>query len=984
MMRLLLALIVISCPMTNVLAFQVTPQAKADTENKRQRLIVLADRSGSMAKQMPPETTQAAVLHLLELAALANRNLEVLVITFGGDVKVFGGQDGKPTAAYESLARKLIAEWPKAIGATPLDLAFERTVEACSDAREVPTTVLLLSDGDAHSGWLRPEDFPEIQAALDARAKALRAQVVDEDPAFQTDFLRRHAEKLSNPESEDFKKLFAKQLPAEQAKALEHAKSLHSHSVRFVTLDFTNNERIKELHKTAGGVPADYILTTPDQVISKLQDRKVTTLSGIAQLKTLEIDANPNATEHDFVVKTDPMADGVFVAIEFHPAIPDFATECRFSMEADGQSYEFDVENPEPETVVTRDAKGSVATMSIRLPFVPQNHTLRFHWESPNGTRTVPRFSVYPFLALKKDLLSDFRPVHLPLDHMPTHRVSANHAASWRFVLRTKDNSATFGTAKAEAVFRSGERTQRISMAPSSESPGSVASKPLKLPVGMWDVDVYAETDSGIPMYLSLRKHVESVLKDEAILISLPQASDSDPLLVSDSRSHLDFGPLGDVLGKRTLEFEVMSFEFDAPVTVVLDGEIADCEGNIPVGSWVSFNRKQVTLFPGRRQKLRATLAVPDHVGKTIVDGPLEGLFRVRIADSGYELPIRRAEEVSGVPEDAPADRITAELKRPRIVAAIPWALRNWVTRKKGRGQQAIVRVDINQPFQRTVIVNVKTDSKLDRTLSVFPSPTLTDASGRSVPEMRLVPTKQTELTQTLAPGDTGTWEFIFEVDPKCATPVANAFLDIHGDGVMAEVVTVVFKRRGPLLANSLVQLGWVGFAVLTLLLLSAIFRMKGIKRLVTDAEPLLTLSRPLHGLLALESPGPGRVVLTPACAMEVSGSRGVNRFQRLTPGQSMPIRVEDLQHSPKEIRCGEGESRTVVRITGLEFDDDGNPEAEVVVMDGGHSDILAANLRKRLVWFLFLTAGCLVVANCIDHPLVILALQWLRDLIFG
>ena len=100
------------------------PQPTAQGVNQNHRLIFLVDRSGSMKDGTPPETTQSVILNYLELAALADQQLEVLVITFGAQVKVFGADDGQPTAAYETLAKRLVTDWPEAEGGTPMDLSL--------------------------------------------------------------------------------------------------------------------------------------------------------------------------------------------------------------------------------------------------------------------------------------------------------------------------------------------------------------------------------------------------------------------------------------------------------------------------------------------------------------------------------------------------------------------------------------------------------------------------------------------------------------------------------------------------------------------------------------------------------------------------------------------------------------------------------------------------------------------------------------------
>ncbi len=90
------------------------------------RIFFVADRSESMLEISPPETTLVVINHVLDLAALAQQPIEVCVITYSGEgVHVFG-QDGKPTAAYETLRAELLQKWPKPVVALRWMKRFKR------------------------------------------------------------------------------------------------------------------------------------------------------------------------------------------------------------------------------------------------------------------------------------------------------------------------------------------------------------------------------------------------------------------------------------------------------------------------------------------------------------------------------------------------------------------------------------------------------------------------------------------------------------------------------------------------------------------------------------------------------------------------------------------------------------------------------------------------------------------------------------------
>ena len=960
------------------------PQPTAQGVNQNHRLIFLVDRSGSMKDGTPPETTQSVILNYLELAALADQQLEVLVITFGAQVKVFGADDGQPTAAYETLAKRLVTDWPEAEGGTPMDAAFEVAANVCRKSENTPTTVVLLSDGMAGSGHLRPEHFPEIRKAIDQRRAAILKSVCDACEAIKQERLYRYEADLRNPESDDFLKLIDQQHKLELPRTLNHAKALRQQSVRFVTVDLTGIPWLEELHKEAGGTSEDLVRAQPDRVLEALHKRGTCVFPGIVQLPKIEVPARAMAFDHTVEVRTDAVGDGVFIAIEFHPAIPDFETNAALTAEADGQTWQFDVANPAPETVVGRDAKGSVASLSLRLPFVPKNDQIRIHFESPNGSLTVPEFTVYPFLKLREDLVADFRPSHLPTVHQPPFQISASQAAEWSFGLQTKDGKQTFSLASTEAIARSGSRQVRMALAPSPDYPNRVVSKPNVMPVGVWDVDLNVQLKSGVQFQLALRRHIVPIIRDEAVLISFPNASDKDASLVSNARSHLDFGQLGDERTERTLEMLLESSEFDGPISIVLESELSDTDGNVPVSPWIRFSRNPITLQPGRQERVRVTLAMPAQIGSAIVDGPMEGLFRVRLADAQFPLPLKRPEKIAGVPDDAPVSRITCELKRPRLQVALPRAWRDWVITQNDEECRAVARIDINQRYQRVLVVEITHNSILPRDITALPLATVLDDEGRSVPSLRLVPASDTELTQTISPGAVGTWEFAFEADRDCKVTEAIAGVDISGEGIVSQHLTVEIRRRDPLLAGWIVFACWALFGLILLLLVLLTLKLLKNRRLRTEQETTVTTKSPLSDLLALESPTPKRVVVVPAVELRQVTDNDLRRAKRFREDQQVPIRPQEIsEQNPLRLTTVAEGDPTVVEITEIEFDDDGQPEAHLRVIEGGAFDARCSQLASKMVRYGVVAAICLLVATGIDHPGVIRVLQWTWDAVF-
>ena len=154
-------------------------------------IVFLVDHSDSMRHFQPPDTIQACLLHLLDLARFSGQPCRVAVIFFGGDgVTVLGDEQGQPTAAHAALRQDLINRWPKPAGATPMDEAFE---EALRMIRRLPrqgdVSVVLMSDGQPSSGRLRPKDFPSIAKGMERRRQTLLKKYQGFPPEIGQEFL---------------------------------------------------------------------------------------------------------------------------------------------------------------------------------------------------------------------------------------------------------------------------------------------------------------------------------------------------------------------------------------------------------------------------------------------------------------------------------------------------------------------------------------------------------------------------------------------------------------------------------------------------------------------------------------------------------------------------------------------------------------------------------------------------------------------------
>ncbi|MEP3479759.1 MAG: vWA domain-containing protein [Fuerstiella sp.] len=946
-------------------------------QDDRELLLVLADRSDSTRSWDPPEQTLAVLRHVVNVASLTDRQIDVAVITFGNTVQVFGDEQGRPTAAFDTLLARLEKNWPEAGGGTPLDSAFEKAVQLYRQA-QCRTTIILLTDGQPASGFLQPDRFSEVRQKIDTMRELVVNRYVEDGMTFLTRKLKSFDDDLENPESDLFQKLYLTQQKAEVQLVLKLAKQLNQSNVRFITFDHSGIEILEEIHSTAGGRVEDFVRTEPGNLLPSLNE--VFTLPGVVQAQPIQLEADDSVCESELQIKTDPIAQSIYTAIEFRPAITDFAAHCELSIETAGGILQFDPFNSTAETSLGRNGVGSVVTANMRLSFIPDGEELTVRWLSPNGTMTSPAATAYTYLKLRDDVVADFRPVHLPMDHRPPFDVAAEQLFAYSFALRTRDNKEQFPIESAEAVLRSRSTVIRLPMSASQKHPGTVVSEDKSLPPGTWDVEVNVRTESGLDLRLSLPQHLTTSLRDRKILMRLPLGA-SDETQVSDSQSHLNFGLLNDAQTTRTLEFLVSPDGFDLPVEVEFTASFVDAEGNNPSQSWVSFRKQKMTLRPGKTETQQVTIALPDEVDGSIIDGLLSGGIEVRLSDSGMRLPIERSEVIADG-NDIPPEQITFELKRPTLTVELPWAGRNRIEETR-YGEQAILNIDINTGFTREVEFVVFDNGNVEKQLRLLPGSSVVDKNGAVVGTLRLGSTAQSEVMQTLAPGEQVTWTLRLEVDPDHVVEEASTHIDIAGDGIAHRRIPIRIFQRQPLLNGLVEWTVWSLLGGLVLYLIRMLARRRQLNRLTTDAEPVLTERRGLSGILSLETLGPGVVALVPDVPMERLSESG-SVFRNFQPGQ--PIRLQQnteddavLIRVPQVDVPRDDDDPLTFEVVTIDANDD-RPEVEIAILDGGHFDDQNRRCTRRLSAAFVLAMLLVGLGLRLDEPSVITSLQWYHD----
>jgi hypothetical protein len=953
-------------------------------------MILLVDKSESMAHLPEPDVDQAFLTELIQLARLSGRAVRIAAIVFGGEgVKVFGDDHQMPTAAHASLHRALIRDWPKPAGGTPLEAALQECVRMVgAQPPRTDVTVVLCGDGRPDSGRLRPEAFPGVKAEMDRRLKALHEKY----QGHPASILHRLAERLEtawkDPETEEFRALYAVQAKAEYARTLEHAAALKKAGIRFVSVDYAGGiPELQEIHREAGGRPADLVLATPPTtVIPKLHSLGLTALPRVIVQAPRPFPAEPARFEGTYELRLDPIGEAALVTLVFEPPVAEFTRHATLEAEVGGNRTSFTEENREPDRIVSLDSAGRVATATLVLDAIPPDGRVVLRYRSPAASLHLPACTAYVHLRIADALAPDFRPVHVPADARPPFRVSPNHPARWVAALRTAADPKPHPIKAVEPVLRNlrdGSEV-RLSLAPDPQSPHAFAGEGVRVPPGLHDVDLHVVLESGAQMVLRLPRHVEGREGDEALTMEIPLPAGGQAEGTSLSRGHVDFGEVGDGSTGVRIPILIRSAGVDYPVAVApsIDG-LADREGTAPEKPWITFDRPRVLLQPGRAERLALILRVPEPIEDRIVDGAFAGRLSFERSDLGQVVPVRRYRSISGVPDDEPVDRVTFTLSRPRMETAAPRGLGNAIRRAGDGTLRLPIHVSIWQPFRRTVTIRATHTSSGPREITALASAPFVDDEGKQIPSIRLVPARGCALSQVVPRGGSGTWSFDLEVDDDRALSRGFGDVLLSGPGLPPSRIRVEVLPRRPLLGPLLKGGLWALAGLLAILALGAARRCVAARRFRAGEGFVIPAGQPLDDLFTFEvtRAGDPRVMvhrpLTWRFGDEKPRPAAENRTIPLAPDRLRAGHGLVLEERPDD----DGEGR-IVRITQVLPVGDGPPELEGEIIAAGPFAEQAARHARGALRCALLAGLAAAAAFTLFTPAVLAACQWLIDLL--
>ena len=383
----------------------------------------------------------------------------------------------------------------------------------------------------------------------------------------------------------------------------------------------------------------------------------------------------------------------------------------------------------------------------------------------------------------------------------------------------------------------------------------------------------------------------------------------------------------------------------------------------------------------GPKSSVRSS-PLPKQIEEAIQDGRFEGKLSLVRPDLQQPVPVKRYSKICGVDENEPVERVTFTLARPTMTITARHAFRNRIKLTSDNKITLPIHVSINQPFQRTVTIEVTHDSVLPRDVTALPTAIFTDGDGREVPSVRLVPVADMPLSQQIAPGESGRWVFQFAVDKDCPTNLVFGTVDLSAPGMSTQHVSVLVERRNPLLAATIRFACWMLAALCAFFAIQAIVRRFRARHFRTGQTHVMTPKRPIKGALAVAAARNGTIQLISEEPMKVS-RHGDPKPKLCAPQR--PVTIDPNEVTPSrplrlELCSPDGKPSQSFELTECLTTDDGNPEVHLEVTAGEGADQQRAQHSRRVRSMLSVAAASGLLAATIGYPLVITSAQWLYD----
>lgn len=677
-----------------LLAFSL-PNLACAGENRQQVMIVLVDRSGSIAEM--PNYQTVVVQHLLDLSRLTKGRLALSFIFFGEKVEVIGADDGLPTPASEPLRQRCTAELSKpCAGGTPLPEALEAAncILGKVDAK-ANKSIVLLGDG-VPAIPLAPELFPEVKQAID---ELLNEASKSSDPNATDKILER----LQDPQSEEARKIYSIQYPFVLKRCTEIAKSTSRFQARFVSIAFKPGmQDLKSIHIAAGGSESDYIETTPFDSLQAILEAQL--VSGIVQYPTLDLPANDKFQLTQVAPLAGELKADTLVSVQFEPTaqLEKLAT---FGFQIDGQRHLVGTDGSE--LSLAHDSEGRVATVSMVCAPSTQ---VSFGYVSTKQELTFPGGKLFRLVQLPEELNLVCRPcsmeseTELPLRMVAQKPESLLVGLQWR----SSDGVALKG---GEIVLKHGATGQQqlTPLTKDTRYANFLVAPPQELLPGIYTVTANLTLRSGLTISTTLEKHLNVIGETERIRLDVSKGSSAI--------DRIDFGVLGDAQLEHDVTVSLASdTSFDLPLLLRVVN-LVDSQGNSIGDEWIHIQGTDKVVVPaGKSMSVTFRCTIPKKIAESLADGLIQGVLEVLNANTRQPVAVVPATEKVSTVEALQNVRFT--LRRPRLQFSAPRAFHDLIDNESGK-LTLRTTARITFPYSRNIRLQINSTSSIDRLVTL-------------------------------------------------------------------------------------------------------------------------------------------------------------------------------------------------------------------------------------------------------------------------
>jgi hypothetical protein len=865
---------------------QTQRQVAAKEQNLQEQTIIIAvDWSQSMSLMDPPHQIEAAINHFIDVSRLTGGRIKLVFIFFHGQtVEVIAGPDGLAAVGSEAMRTQCREYLSKPCsGATPLDGALEAVNKALEQSVSKNKTLVIISDGEPTTS-IRPEVFGPVKEAIEKeeakREKKGGRQAV---AAYQA--------RLRDWQSEESKFIQAIQQPLLFERCLNLAAKTNQHNVRAVSLAFTPDlAKLRQIHDAVGGAPEDFVFIDEKSLFARIHERQV--FDSVLALPVIESAAIKKLEATTAFSLAGDLRASCLVVVELD-SIPDLDRHSTMLMTVDGQAYRHTTDNVDDRIVVSRDAKGRLATLStVAAPAQSGS----FEFKSHKDDMTFPGLKVYRYVEAPKNLQFVVHPESLSANEPSGFEVNQFSNEKWLCGLSWL-NGATIPLKSADIVFRHRESNRDFMVDTSRAQHFNHRFKvqPPELPLGLFDVFLRYELESGLTFETRIESHFKVVGVKEIIKMEL--FDDSNAM------ESVDFGLLGDVDTSRTVKVKLHSatpHDLDILITTV---GLEDSQGNAVGQSWITVSDPTINIPAGESAELKFECSIPDEVPDDVVDGLFESHLEIINAKTLQKINIEPL--IEGTSDTESLKRLLFTLRRPSLIVEAHYARRQWIV-KDGDDFSLELNANVSTPFSRPVTFTVKTTSAASRDVAVRIA-NLRQEDGSAQSKIDVLPDNDWVGPKPIESGTAYEYRARFVVEKLGPDDPRRSYgkVIISGNGMRPVVINMV-AGEGKSWARTI----WFWFVSVACICGLVVIRMwrriRKLKQLTPGKPRRFRAGEPVFGMFEFKAID-GQIMLVPKKPIEVKDTDGAF-YQQKNPmlvdsSTPIPVRIRDKDKVEIEIQ---------------------------------------------------------------------------------